>query len=186
MEQECGVELDIRLQVAARFVLFEQSEGDRFEGARQLVQLHVAAAQKHPLGGDVENISAGVAHPINPVAEAHQLLAPFELVAQIRFGARRLADFEDHVERGAGRAAVQRPLERTDCAGDGGDEVGAGRDDHAGGEGRRIQAVIDDGVEIGLEPAHALGGRRLACEHVEIICGVAQIGARRDGVALVQ
>ena len=124
------------------------------------------AAREQPLGGGGEHVGARVANLVDAVAESHQPLAAFDLPAQQRFGARGVADLEHHVERRAGRAAVQRPLQRADRADDRRDEVGAGGRDHAAGEGRRVEAVIDDRVQIGLERAHALrrrARRRSAC-----------------------
>ena len=120
------------------------------------------------------------------MAEAHQPLARFDFLAQHFLGAGDVADLEDHVQRRAGRAAVQRTLERADGAGDGGDKVGAGGDDDARGEGRGIEAVVDHGVEVGLQAAHVRFIRQLAGEHVEVIRGMAEVRARRDGRLVVE
>lgn len=40
--------------------------------------------------------------------------------------------------------------------------------------------MVDDGVEVGLQPAHELLVRDFAVEHPEIVRGVIEILARRD------
>ena len=58
-----------------------------------------------------EDVGAGIAHLVDAVAESHQLLAAPRFCAQDRFGARRVADLEDHLERRPWRAAVERPFQ---------------------------------------------------------------------------
>jgi len=72
-----------------------------------------------------EHVGPGVAHPVDPVAEAHQPLAALELRPQHRLGPLRRADVEDRLEHRARRPAVERPLERADGRGDRRDQVGA-------------------------------------------------------------
>ena len=63
--------------------------------------------------------------------------------ADVGLGPVGRADGVEHVERPARRPAVQRPRQRADGGDDGGAEVGAGRRHDAGGEGRRVEAVVD-------------------------------------------
>ena len=184
MEEEGGVELDVGLQAATGLVLFEQAQRDCLHAARQVVQRVASAEHRLRRGG--QDVGARIADFVDAVAEAHQPLARLDLPAQHLLGARDLGDLEDHVERGTGRAAVQRPFQCADGARDRGDEVRSGRCDDARGEGRGIEAVIDDGVEVGLQPADAPGQRRFAGEHVEVIRGMAEVRARRDRCLAVQ
>ena len=66
------------------------------------------------------------------------------------------------------------PGERADRADDRGAEVGAGRRDHARGERRRVEAVVDRGDEVLLDRGRVLGRRLLALHHVEVVRGVAR------------
>ncbi len=58
--------------------------------------------------------------------EAHQALAALELMAQQRLGALGRPDLEDHVQRGAGRTAVQRAFQSTQGAHHGGGQIRLG------------------------------------------------------------
>ncbi len=116
MQQQRGIELDIGLQVAPRLVFFQQAHRDLLDVFRQMIELQVAVGGVHLLGGLRQHLGAGVAHFVNTMAEAHQTLALFEFGAQVRLGIGFGGDLEDHIERRAGRAAVQRPLQRTDRA----------------------------------------------------------------------
>jgi len=123
-----------------------------------------------------EHVGARIADAVDAVAESHQPLAAIELRADHVVGALGRADLEDHVERRPRRAAVQRPFEGPDGAGDGRDDVGPGRDDHACGERRRVEPVIADGVQIRLERACALT-RRIAAENLmEEMRGMRKVG----------
>ena len=114
------------------------------------------------------------------MTEPHQLLAGLDLLSQIRFRSRRIADLEDHVERRTGRAAVQRTLQRADGSDDCGHEIGSGRSDHSRRECRRVEAVVDDSVEIRLQAADPLGRGDLSAQHIEGIRRVTEIRSRRD------
>ncbi len=76
----------------------------------------VGVGREEGFGGAGEHGGARVVHLVDPVAEAHQPFAAGELLAQHRLGPFGRADLEDRVERRAGRAAVQRTLERADRA----------------------------------------------------------------------
>jgi hypothetical protein len=95
--------------------------------------------------------------------------------------ARRFPDLEHHVERRTGRTTVQRPLQCTKRAGDRGDKIGSGGGDDTRGKRGRVQPVIDDGVEIGLERAFLLRVGRGSVQHEQEVGGVSKIGARRHG-----
>ena len=69
--------------------------------------------------------------------------------------------------------------QRADPTDDRSGEVGAGRGDHAGGERRRVEPVVDGGDEVLLDRARVLGRRDLALHHVEVVRGVRE---RRVGV----
>ena len=65
-------------------------------------------------------------------------------------------------------------------ADDRGAEVGAGRGDDAGGERRRVEAVVDRGDEVLLDRGRVLGLGLVALHHVEVVRRVAEVGVRRD------
>jgi citrate synthase len=111
------------------------------------------------------------------VAEAHELFARLDLPAQLLLRARGIGDLEHHVERRARRAAMQRALQRAKRADHRRHEVRPRRRDHARGKRGGIQPVIDDGVQVCLEPAHAFRVGRLAVQHVEEIRGMPQVGS---------
>lgn len=115
MEQERGVELDVGVEGTVGLVLPQQAQGGGFDAAGELVERRVAAAHVEALRFRGEHVGARIAHAVDAVAETHQTLAAGELLAQHRLGAVGGADLEDHVERGAGSAAVERPFESADC-----------------------------------------------------------------------
>ena len=134
----------------------QQAQRGPFDAARHIVQTAIAVAPVELLGGACQDVGARIANPVDAVAESHDALAAIQLRANDRLGAVRRADFEHHVERGTGRAAVQRTFERADGAGDGRDHVRSrGRDD-ARRERGGVETVIADGIEISLQRAGAL------------------------------
>jgi hypothetical protein len=80
---------------------------------------------------------------------------------------------------GPGAPPWSGPFQR-DRADDGRDQIGSGGDNHAGREGRGVEPVIDHGVEIGFEPAHALRIGLLAAQHVEKVRRVAEVRPGRE------
>src|SRR5438132_12725977 len=144
VEQQRGVELDIRLQAPAGFVLLEQADRHALDVLREIVKW---ISTEEPLGGGSEDVGPRVAHFVHAMAETHQPFSRLDFPAQHLFGSRRIADFEDHVERRAGRAAMQRTLERADRADNRRNEIRAGCGDHGSGGSRCVQAMIDEGVE---------------------------------------
>ena len=99
--------------------------------------------------------------------EAHQPVAAGERVADPLLGLLGrpdLVDLLDDLRRGA---AVERPLHRADRAAHRRREVGAGRGDDAGGEGRGVEAVLRADDEVGVQgPGRLVVGRR-AVDHVQ-------------------
>ncbi len=71
-------------------------------------------------------------------------------------------------------AAVQRSRQRADRADDRGAEIGTGRRDHARGERRRVEAVVDGGDQVLLDRGRVLGLGLFAVHHVQVVRGVAR------------
>ena len=90
------------------------------------------------------------------------------------------ADRVEQVERPRRRAAVQRAGQRADAADDRGAEVGTGRHDHAGGERRRVEPVVDRRDLVLLDRPRDVGVGLLAGEHAEVVGAVAEVVARLD------
>src|SRR5262249_55180645 len=97
VQQQCRIKLDVRLQVAPGFVLFQQTQRDFLDSSCKFIQLYVVAAAEHPFCSDGEHIGARVAHFINAMPETHSLLAAREFLEQIRLGACDITDLEDHI-----------------------------------------------------------------------------------------
>ena len=91
------------------------------------------------------------------MSESHEALAAIEFGADDGFRALGRADLEHHVERGTGRAAMQRALERADRAGDRRDDIGSRGDDDSRRKRGGVEAVVADGIEIGFERAGPFG-----------------------------
>ena len=99
--------------------------------------------------------------------EAHDPLAPFQPGADLLVHAVVAADRLQQLHHLLVGAAVQRPLERADRAGDGGVHVRQGGGDHAGGEGGRVHLVV--GVQDQGNVERLCGGRAglLTGQHVQ-------------------
>src|SRR3989442_7412478 len=118
MEQERRVELDIGFDATLRLTFAEQTKRGGFDLAREVVEALIAPARIEALGGLGEDVGAGVPDSIDAMSESHETLAPLQFGADDGFRALLRADFEYHVERWPGCAAMQRTLERADGAGD--------------------------------------------------------------------
>ena len=92
------------------------------------------------------------------------------------------ADGVEHVEGPAGRTAVERPRQRADGPDDGRGQVGPGRRDDPGGEGRGVEAVVDGQDQVLLDGPH-MGGRGLfARQHPQVVGGVGEVVRGGDRV----
>ena len=97
-----------------------------------------------------------------------------------RLGAVGRTDGIEGVERPARRTTVQRARERAQRGDDRRAHVGTGRRDHARGERRRVEAVVDS---PGSGTARAPGRGRIGLvtvDHVEVVGGGGQVGTWRD------
>ena len=77
---------------------------------------------------------------------------------------------------------MERPLQGADGADDRGHQVGTRRGDDTRRERRRVETMIDHGVQVGLERSHPLGIRLFPGQHVEVVRRVAQFGVRQDRI----
>src|SRR5207237_10746471 len=112
-EQQLGVELDIRLQAPAGFVLPEQADRHALDVLREIVKW---ISTEEPLGGGSEDVGPRVAHFVHAMAETHQPFSRLDFPAQHLFGPRRIADFENNVEGRTGRGDWWWDLGRADRA----------------------------------------------------------------------
>jgi hypothetical protein len=94
---------------------------------------------------------ARVERPVHAVAEAHDLLAALERVAHVCGRVVGRVDLEQHLHDLLVRAAVERTLERADRGCDGGVHVRHGAAGDAGGERRRVHAVLGVQDERGID-----------------------------------
>jgi hypothetical protein len=115
------------------------------------------------------------------VSESHEALAAIEFGADDRFGALRCGDVEHHVERRTGCAAMQRALECTDRAGNRRDDIGLCRNNDSRGKGGGVETVVAHRIQIGLHGPGSFGRWLGAGKLMEVMSGVRQIGADRDG-----
>ncbi len=107
---------------------------------------------------------------------------PLDGRADVGLGAVRRADGVEHVEGAARGPAVQRSRQGADGRHDGGTEVGPGRRHDAGGEGRRVEAVVDGQDHVLLDGPGVQGGRLGAGQHVEVVGGEAEVVPRLHGL----
>ena len=114
------------------------------------------------------------------MAEAHDPPAPLDHVTDVGVGVLGPADGIEHVQGPTGRAAVERAGEGADCADHRCAQVGAGRGDDPGGEGRRVEPVVDRRDEVLLEGPGLGRIGHLSGEHVEIVGRVVELRVRLD------
>ena len=81
VQQERGVELDIRLQPSSGFVLFEQAKRVRLNRSGEGVQRHVAMAREQPLRRPGQHVGSWIANLVDAMSEPHQLFAGLDLPA---------------------------------------------------------------------------------------------------------
>ena len=70
--------------------------------------------------------------------------------------------------------------ERADRTGDGRHHIGAGRRDHAGGERRRVEAVVDRRDQVVLDRARLCGARLSAGHQVQPVRRGGEVGSRLE------
>jgi hypothetical protein len=156
VQQKGSVEFHVGLKPPVRLAFAEEAKRGSFNTPGEVVKLPVAAARVELVSGSGQYIRAWIAHPIDSVSESHEALTLIQLGAKDSFGTLRTADFEDHLERRAGRAAMERTLEGAHRASDSGNDIGlSGNNDSCGKRGC-VQAVIADGIEIRLDRTGAL------------------------------
>ena len=95
-------------------------------GANEVAGSETAFESETAFGSLRQDVRSRIPHLVDAVAESHQLLTGFDLPAQEGLGPRRVGDLEDHVERGSGRTAVQRSLQRANGADDRRDQIRPG------------------------------------------------------------
>jgi hypothetical protein len=86
------------------------------DGAREIEAAGAHAGLRRGARGLLQHRRARIAHAVDAVAHAHDPAAREELALDPGLGVLGGADGVEHVEHGAGRAAVERALERADAA----------------------------------------------------------------------
>ena len=89
-----------------RFVFPEQAKRSSFNFPCKIIEAPIASVRIEVLRGFGQHIRAGITHPVDAMSESHEALSPFELGANDGFGPFGSADFEDHIERGAGHPTM--------------------------------------------------------------------------------
>ena len=102
----------------------------------------VGALGGKPLDRALQHIGAGIAHAVDAVAESHQSFAARKRIVDPWLDPLARADRIEHFQHRLRRAAMQRTGQRAIAGGDGGEQIGLRRGDHARGEGRGVHAVI--------------------------------------------
>lgn len=116
------------------------------------------------------------------MAEAHDLALAGEGFIQPGLGPAGVPDLLESMHDRLVRPAVQRAFERADRDGDRGVDIGQGRGDDAGGEGRRIEGVLRVEDERDAESVHHRVIRDLAEREPEEVARVIEVVARLDGL----
>jgi len=96
------------------------------------------------------------------MAEAHDPLAAGQHPGDVGVGIAGPLDRLEHLQDARRRAPVKRSGEGADRAAERGRDVGAGRRDHAGGEGRGVHPVLGRGDPVGVDRGRARGIRLTA------------------------
>ena len=130
-----GIEIDVGLKV----LLLEHDFGDALA---HLNPLWLADLRAENLSHALEVRRARVEGLVNPMANAHDFLPLRQRVGDVGIDAVERADFLQHFDDPLVGAAVERPLQGADRAGDGRIHVAQRRDGHAGAEGGGVHAVV--------------------------------------------
>jgi len=186
VEQERGVELHVGVEASIGLALAEETEGSGFDGAGEVVELAIAASGVELRGGFREDVSTRIADAVDAVPESHEALATIEARADGGFGTVGAADFKHHLESGSRGAAMERPFERADGSRYGRDEVGVCGHDDTGSEGRGVESVVADSVEVSFEGAGVGGTGFIAGELIKVVGGVGEISAGREWFAVLE
>src|SRR5579872_1058767 len=117
LEQQSGIEFDIRLQGPVRLAPrqdVERSDLDAFGQSQSSVAIR--ARTRQPPDGAFQRVGAGIAHAIDPMAEAHQAVASIQGRLEPSLGRLRPADPIRLVGQGPGPAARQRSFKALSAA----------------------------------------------------------------------
>src|SRR5436190_416748 len=183
IEQERRVDLDIRVEWRPARLEARESGADGAldlggegepPGARSQAVAELIERLVQERGARIAKAEDAMAEPDQPLAGSEFLLGPGGDVAAG-------GSFIEHVEGRAGSAAMQGPGEGAIGAERRGDKRGAARCDDPRGEGRGVEAVIDDGAEIGVERRRQCRTYRLAARYAQQIVGSAArwVGGKR-------
>ncbi|MNV86889.1 hypothetical protein D3C71_1809550 [compost metagenome] len=99
----------------------------------------------------LQHIRTGIAALEDAVAEAHDAAVAFQRLANPSLRTLGASDLAEHFQNLGGCAAMQRPLQGSDSRRSRGDQIGPGRCDYPGSEGRRVGAQLLGQHQIGLK-----------------------------------
>ena len=182
LEQQRGVELDVGLERPVGLAAPQQM---RAPPPRPPPRAPAAppcggARPRQRAKGRFQRVGTRVAHPVDAVPEAHQAVARSSAAASQASRVSGVPIASSISMTGSGRAAVQRAFQRAKPARTAEDEARARRCHDPGREGGRVEAVIRDRDEIGVEPTRPFR-RGLPSQHPQDIGRMVGVRIGRDG-----
>ena len=154
----------------------------RLERRVQVEQLLPVVMLDQRVEGGLHRRHARVPVLVDPVTETHDLALRRERFVEPGGGAVCRADLVERVHHGFVRAAVERPLQRADRAGDRRVHVAQRRRDHPGGEGGRVEGVLGVQHQRDAESVDDHRIRNLSERHVEEVLRIVEVVPRLDQV----
>ncbi|NIH82143.1 hypothetical protein FHX46_004673 [Amycolatopsis viridis] len=172
-----GVELDVRVQFAARFQLGQDLHHPPLDGGGEVDEVAAEAERDVP-----QQHRTRVLRPVNGVPEAHDAVTGGDAGTHPVVDAVRGADLVEARQGAVGCAAVQRPAERAERGGDGRHQVRAAGGHHACGEGRGVEPVVHGGDQVLLDGPRVLGRRFRTGHEVQPVGCRPEVGARLERI----
>ena len=142
-------------------------------------------APEQLLSQALQDLGAGILHPVFAVAETHDLLLAGDRPVEPGLHLIERADLLEHVEHILVGTAVQRAGQGADRRGHHRVGIGEGAGGDAGAEGAGVEAVLGVQDQAGIEDAGRQGIGLPLGEHVEEVRGVGEVVAGLDRVVAV-
>ena len=139
----------------------------RLEALGDVEHLHVAGLLRQSPRDFLDHLVARIADRVDRVAEADDDFLALDARLDVGLGLVRRLVALLHLEGDFVGAAVLRPAQRADRAGDAGIDVRAGAGNHARGEGRGVELVLGVEVERDVHRLDPRLRRRLAVQQVQ-------------------
>ena len=187
LEDDAGVEVDIRVQLALDEVLVFQRDLFQTLGDLELRVVRHAQLLQHFVAGLFHDLGARIEVAIDAVTEAHQLERVFLVLGlvdealDVFLGL--FTDLVEHGQHGFVGAAVCRAPQCRDTGADAGERVGTGGAGQTHGRGRGVLLVVgvqhEDGVHrLGEHRVDLVLLARVAEHHVQEVLAVGEVIAR--------